>query len=319
MFRKILFATTASSACEHAAHVAFEMARKYDANLFTFHVFGVPSHGNSPFVLDIKTGEEESMYDLEYTSWVKEEVRNIYSDDIQKTAHCEIDCCVGVPYREILRKARKEKVDAIVMGSHTCVSNVEALHYRNVVGNTMQMVAKNARCPVFIISRPCNRCLWEFGSLVFATDFSRSSLSAFHFAANLARKIGSKLLLFHSVDITPKQFGYLEDQLSIEHKIEAAKQRMITEYATEILDISHEIHVWEGIPHVELLKFSREMESDLIIMAHHNSDDVGEDGLLGSMVEHVVLRSKCPVVSLNCPRPFIQTAGHLERRVADAH
>ena len=105
MFHKILFATTASSACESAARVAFDMAQKYDTSLYAFHVFGVPSHGSSPFVMDVKTGEEESMYDLEYTSWVREEVRNIYAEDIGKTSHCEIECCVGVPYREILRKA----------------------------------------------------------------------------------------------------------------------------------------------------------------------------------------------------------------------
>jgi nucleotide-binding universal stress UspA family protein len=305
MFQKILFATTASSACESAARVAFDLARKYDANLFAFHVFGVPSHGNSPFVMDVKTGEEENMYDPEYTSWVREEVRSIYADEIEKTPRCEIDCQVGVPYREILRKARKEDVDAIVMGSHTCISNVEALQYRNVVGNTMQMVAKNARCPVFIISRPCGTSFWELNTLVFATDFSRASFAAFRFASALARRVQCRMMIFHSVDITPRRFGILEDQVSIERKIEAAKSRIRLEYAPELEGIKHEVHVWEGIPHVELLKFAREKGAELVVMAHHNTEVVGEDGLLGSMVEQVVLRSQCPVVSVNKPRTLL--------------
>lgn len=320
MFRKILFATTASSSCESAAQVAFGLARKYDADLFTFHVFGVPSHGNSPFVVDVKTGDEENMYDLEYTSWVREEVRSIYADEIEKTPHCEIECRVGVPYREILRKARKEAVDAIVMGSHSCIENTQARHYRNVVGNTMQMVAKNARCPVFIITRPCNTCMWQFKTIVFGTDFSRAAHSAFYFAASMARQIHSRLLIFHSVDITPFQFGRLEDQFVIETKLEKAKARIEQEYLPDMLDLDYEIHVWEGVPHVELLKFSREKKADLIIVAHHNSDVVGEDGLLGSMVEQVVLRSRCPVVSVNHPLPAVSTGlWEMEKGFADAH
>ncbi len=40
MFKKILFATTASPACDHAARVAFDMAKRYNAKLMVFHVLG---------------------------------------------------------------------------------------------------------------------------------------------------------------------------------------------------------------------------------------------------------------------------------------
>ena len=43
MFEKILFATTATSACDHAAHVAFDLAKKYKSEFHLFHVFGLPS------------------------------------------------------------------------------------------------------------------------------------------------------------------------------------------------------------------------------------------------------------------------------------
>lgn len=319
MFGKILFATTASPACDSAAHVAFCLARRYKAQLFLFHVFGVPSHGNSTVVKDMKTGEHEGVYDMEYAAWVREEIRSFYTKDLEKTDQCEIECRVGVPYREILRKARKENVDTIIMGSHTCIEDTQALHYRNVVGNTMQMVAKHARCPVFIISRPCNIRLWELKTIVFATDFSKASLFAFQFAATMARQIHSKLLIFHSVDITPHQFGRLEDQLVIEKKLDAAKTRIKHSYLKDIKDLDHEIHVWEGIPHVELLKFSREKQSDLIIVAHHNSDLPDEEGMLGSMVEEVVVRSRCPVVSVNHPQS-VQTNDlwEMEKGVSDA-
>lgn len=308
MFRKILFATTATPACDSAAKVAFKLARKYKARLLMFHVFGVPTHGNSTYVLDVKSGGTANEFDQEYTAWIREELRNIYAEEIKQSPGIEIDCSVGVPYREILRKARKEDVDAIVMGSHTCLPEGETTRFRNVVGNTMQLVAKNAKCPLFIISRPCKTCLSESSTIVCATDFSKASLSAFTFACSMAKQINSRLLIFHSVDITPHHFGILEGQSSIEKKLNDAHQRIEQEYLPLMKGVkNHEIHVWEGIPHVELLKFIRETNANLVVMAHHNTDKPNEEGQFGSMVEQVVLRSSCPVVSVNKPQAEKQT------------
>jgi nucleotide-binding universal stress UspA family protein len=50
MFKKILFATTASPVCDDAAKVAFDLELKWDAQLIVYHVLGIPSRGFSPFV-----------------------------------------------------------------------------------------------------------------------------------------------------------------------------------------------------------------------------------------------------------------------------
>ncbi|MDA8136230.1 MAG: universal stress protein [Desulfobacteraceae bacterium] len=47
------------------------------------------------------------------------------------------------------------------------------------------------------------------------------------------------------------------------------------------------------------MKFARETSGDLIVMAHHTKDIDPEEALLGSTVEQVVLRSACPVASVN--------------------
>ncbi len=60
MFKKILFATTASPACDNAAKVAFDLEMKWDAKLCVFHVLGVPSRGFSSFVTDVRTGEDRA-------------------------------------------------------------------------------------------------------------------------------------------------------------------------------------------------------------------------------------------------------------------
>jgi nucleotide-binding universal stress UspA family protein len=64
---------------------------------------------------------------------------------------------------------------------------------------------------------------------------------------------------------------------------------------------NYEVEVWEGIPYVEILKFARERNGDLIVMAHHTREVDPDDAVLGSTVEQVVLRAACPVASVNRP------------------
>ncbi len=299
MFNNILFATTVSPACNDAASVAYDLAKRYQSSLHTFHVFGIPTRGASPFVVDVRTGEEE-FHDEDYTAWVKEEIKHTYASLSEGTDCCTIDCTVGAPSTEILRKARKEDADLIVMGAHTRQEDVGAARYRHILGSTMQKVAKSARCPVMIVSRPCNTCFWYFSNIIFGTDFSKASYSAFKWALNVAKEIGCKLYLFHAVDISNVQLGKIEAQEEIETRVNDAREKMEKLYVSEMGGFdNYEIEIWEGIPYVEILKFAREKSGDLIVMSHHTREVDPEKALLGSTVEQVVLRSACPVASVN--------------------
>lgn len=301
MFKTILFATTASPTCDEAAKVAFDLAKKYDSKLYVFHVFGIPTHGASPFVVDIRTGEEET-YDEDYTAWVREEMKNTYAIQLEDADDCVIDCTVGAPHSSILRKARDLDADLIVMGAHTRQEDVGAARYRHIVGSTMQKVARGARCPVLIINRPCTTCFWYFSNILFGTDFSKASLSAFLFAYRTAKAIGCKLYLFHAIDISDFQFGRIAGQEEIEQKIQTARKKIEAIYVSRMKDFdNYEIEIMEGIPHVEILKLARDKSVDLIVMAHHTREIDPEKALLGSTVEQVVLRSACPVASVNRP------------------
>ena len=301
MFKKILFATTASPACHAAAKIAFELAEKYESELILFHVFGVPSHGSSFFVTDYVTGEQDNV-GPDYIEWVKDEMKNTYEKQIQKHGMPEIEVLAGIPSTEILRFARKNEVDCIIMGAHTREDESGAKRFRGIVGTTMQTVAQRARCPVLIISRPCETCFWYFNKIIFGTDFSKASLSAFKFAYKMAEHIGCKLYLFHALNIDKSQAGVAQDQQAIEDDIQAAKLRMQTEYVSLMDDFdNYEIAIWEGTPYVELLKFAREKSADLVVMAHHTRNIDPDEALLGTTVEQVVLRSACPVASVNRP------------------
>jgi nucleotide-binding universal stress UspA family protein len=301
MFNKILFATTASPTCDNAAKVAFDLELKWDAKLYVFHVLGIPSRGYSPFITDVRTGELMEP-DPDYIDWVKEEMKNTYDTLLSDSENAVIEAAVGVPSREILRKARKEDMDLIIMGSHTRQEDVGASRYRSIVGSTMQRVAKSARCPVVIISRPCTTCWKLFSNIVFGTDFSKASDYAYQWAYKLAKEVGAKLHLFHACDLNTSATGVVIDQSEIENQIAKAKEKIEKRYISKMNGYdNYEMEVREGIPYVEILKFAREKTGDLIVLAHHTKEIDPEEALLGSTVEQVALRSACPVASVNHP------------------
>jgi nucleotide-binding universal stress UspA family protein len=301
MFKKILFATTASPTCDNAAKVAFDLAMKWDAQLYVFHVLGYPTRGFSPFIVDVRTGEVEEQ-DPDYTEWVKEEIKNTYDSLLEDSTDTIIEATVGVPHREILRMARKEDIDLIIMGSHTREEDVGAARYRHVIGSTMQKVAKAARCPVVIISRPCTTCWKLFSNIVFGTDFSKAADSAYLFAYKLANEVGARLHLFHACDINAGSAGPVKGQEEIETMIADARKEIDKRYVSKMNGFdNYDIEVREGTPYVEILKFAREKLGDLIVMAHHTREIDPELAVLGSTVEQVVLRAACPVASVNHP------------------
>ena len=301
MFKKILFATTASPACDHAARVAFDMAKRYNAKLMVFHVLGIPSRGFSQAVKDVRTGEEVT-FNEDYLDWVKEEMKNTYAKQLETHKECTLDAIAGIPHTEILRFARKNNIDLIIMGSSTREEDEDNYAHRNIAGSTLQAVSKSARCPVLILGRPVASFWGGFSNIVFGTDFSKASDAAFLFAHKLAKTLGCTLHLFHAFDISSVHSGKIMEQDEIEDKIMEARQKIKERYVSKLKDFNdYEVEIWEGIPYVEIVKYAREHYADLIVMAHHTRTPTPDKAKLGSTLEQVVLRATCPVASVNRP------------------
>jgi nucleotide-binding universal stress UspA family protein len=297
LFKKILFATSATEACDHAARVAFDMARRYHAHIDVFHVLGVPSHGYSQVVKDLTTGDEVDLDD-NYRDLVKEDIRNYYDHQLQAAENFSIDVAIGHPHREILRIARAENPDIIVMGGTTGASGSYA-HKKAVTGSTFQRVAKAAHCPVLVINRPAASFWGGFSNVVFATDFSDAADHAFAFALKLVNELNCEFHLFHALDITRFQADNAHTQDAVDDQIRKAIQQIKFRYVSKMGDFkSYAMEVWEGIPFVEIVKYAREQQADLIIMAHHARQTDDEAGI-GSVAEQVILRANCPVISIN--------------------
>jgi nucleotide-binding universal stress UspA family protein len=292
MFKKILLATSGAPSTFGAARVAFDMARRYGAEVLVFNVMGVPTKAFSQVVNDVRTGEEIEVDD-EYKAWVEEELKSTFEKQIETVEFSRIILSTGVPHREILRAARENDVDLIVMGASSGDSSV---YRKGYPGSTLQRVAKAARCPVMTVHRETASYWGGFGNIVFATDFSKQAAHAFKFALASAEELDCDLTVLHALDIS----GKVLDQNEIEDRLIAARARIRETYDTG--DFKNvDIEVWEGVPYVEIVKMARERSADLIVMAHHSHELDPEKARIGSTMEQVILRAGCPVVSVSKP------------------
>lgn len=297
MFKKILFATSATEASDHAARVAFNMAGTLKAHLNLFHVLGVPTRGFSQVVMDVKTKEKVEIDD-EYISWVEDEIKNYYTKQLSNGIDCSIKAAVGVPHREILRQAREIEPDIIILGGST--GSEEDSVYKASTGSTLQRVAKASPCPILVVNRPAASFWGGLSNIVFGTDFSKASDKAFELALKIAHALNCELHIFHALDIS---FTHIERNMSqdeIEQKIREAYRMIRFKYVSKMKgNKNYSMDVWEGIPYVEIVKYSREKHADLIVMAH-NSRKLDTDGpKIGSNMEQVIMRAGCPVISVN--------------------
>ncbi len=301
MFKKILFATTSIPSSDAPARVAFDFAKRYDATLNVIHVFGIPGRGFSQTVKNIRTGDEIDLHD-EFLQQIRDELELMYAEQIKNYKECTFDILEGIPSKEILRAVREKDIDLIVMGARTYQDKIEKASQRHLAGLTLQKVARAARCPVLIISRPAASFWGGISKIVFATDFSKASDSAFRFAYKLVKTFECSFNLFHAMDISSNPFEMTRDQDALEDRIREARAKIREKYVSRMEGFhDYEIDVWEGIPYVEVVKYAREKYADLIAMAHHTREMDPETAVLGTTVEQVVLRSNCPVISVNHP------------------
>ena len=298
MFKKILFATSATKACDHAARVAFNISRLYNSHMNILHIIGVPGRGFSQEVTDVKTKEKVEVDD-EYIAWVKEEIKTYYAEYLPKTESYEIKTHIGYPHREILREIRKNRPDLLVMGGSTD-SEGNSVYKFESIGSTLQKVSKTSDCPVLLVNRAAASFWGSITKVVFATDFSKSSDAAFDFACKLARNIGCELHIFHAQNIKLSPESEIFSQDAIEQRMREKLRFFRKKYISKMEGIeNYSIEIWEGTPYIEIVKYAREKYADLIVMAHNSKNPGTEAEKLGSNIKQVILRAGSPVLCIN--------------------
>ncbi len=140
-FSKILFPTDFSEWAEYAGRYALSIAKKYGSKVYVAHVVE-PFTYAADFGIDYGTQFKE----MEATA------RRLLDDSVasMKKAGADIDSVLlsGNPYAEIIKLAKKEEVDLIVMATHGRTA-IEHL----LMGNVAEKVLRKSPCPVLTVKK----------------------------------------------------------------------------------------------------------------------------------------------------------------------
>ena len=139
----------------------------------------------------------------------------------------------------------------------------------------------------------------EFGKILFPTDCSESAENASRYALSLAKKYGSKVYVIHVIEPFTYTTEFGLDFSAQLKEMEASARRLLDDVAASIkknnLDV--ESVLITGEPFVEIIKYARKEQVDLIVMATHGRSGI-EHMLMGSVAEKVVRKSPCPVLTI---------------------
>jgi nucleotide-binding universal stress UspA family protein len=142
---KILCPTDFSDFSLYALDYALSFAEQYKAKLLLLHVVDVFLHDPAYFAPYVPDRTMFSGYEENAHSRLKE----IVEQKVPAGIETEILVKEGRAFVEIVRVAKEQKVDIIVMGTHGRTGLSHAMF-----GSTAEKVVRKAPCPVLSIKHP---------------------------------------------------------------------------------------------------------------------------------------------------------------------
>jgi nucleotide-binding universal stress UspA family protein len=211
----------------------------------------------------------------------------------------------GGASQEICRLADRIGTDLIIISTH---GNTGLKHF--VLGSTAERIVRHASCPVMVIRRkdakrasrngkPASRMLF-FRKIVVPIDFSACSFKGLAYAKGLAKRLGSTLVLIHSLPpqyyVTSEEYGRYDLPLlmgQIENSAREQLRKLVETAKREGIKVEATLEI--GHPGQQICSRAQDRGADLIVTSTH-----GKTGLqhvfLGSTAEYVVRHATCPVL-----------------------
>lgn len=146
-FQRILLATDFSETSSYAVEHAILIARTLNAELHVLHVL----ENDIPAVMDggVYLPPNYSDFLEELDKLAAEKLEAVVSRDDRDKISVTLVMRRGAPFLEIIRYARDQNMDLIVLGTHGRGALAHVL-----LGNVAEKVVRHASCPVLTIGHP---------------------------------------------------------------------------------------------------------------------------------------------------------------------
>lgn len=138
--------------------------------------------------------------------------------------------------------------------------------------------------------------------ILLPTDFSKLSATATMYACELATKFAAELHLLHTLEILPDATPDFVMGLALPryiHESKAAAEKSLAAVLDPQWSKGKTVisAVVEGSPQVEIIRYARQQNIDLIVLSTHGRTGLTHV-LMGSVAESVVRTAPCPVLTM---------------------
>ena len=149
-YKNILYCSDFSEEAEMAFHHAVDFCQRYGAKLHLLHVL----HSEYKYMRHIvdeyvNSDKKEQVADEALMKQAESDLKSRYGGRLENCSQVDFSVRIGVPFVEIVRYARENEVDFIVMGA----SGSSELD-KQTFGSTVENVARRAHCHVMAIRNP---------------------------------------------------------------------------------------------------------------------------------------------------------------------
>ncbi len=139
---KILVPTDFSDGARHALRYGISFAREYQSELLLLHVVETVA---APYASDLFPVPMAEVFQ-ELSAYARGELQKLAEQAAAKGVNARTLVVQGKPSLEIMRVAREETIDMIVLGTHGKGVLDQALF-----GSTTERVVRKAPCPVLTV------------------------------------------------------------------------------------------------------------------------------------------------------------------------
>ena len=283
MIHKILWASDGSKDSIQALKYAELLAKEYKAQIFSLLV--IPDYYD---IAEQFPSDEKQRF----AKWIEETkakerkaLEDIGKDFKEKGISFKIEITSGIPYREILRIADREKVDLIALGKGRAVE-------KSILGGTALKVLRRSPLPV-LTAREDGKSL-EIKRILVPVDLSHGLSKDLKYAVELSKVFSATIYLLNVVEVGEHAFPpEIAEQMrgfSYKEIVESMGKVKIKENIEAYAEVAK--NAWRGI-----VKFEDERDIDLIVMMSYGGGKLKED-FIGSVAERVIQESVCPVITM---------------------
>jgi nucleotide-binding universal stress UspA family protein len=136
------------------------------------------------------------------------------------------------------------------------------------------------------------------------TDFSELSLHALRYGREFAEQFQAQLHCLHVVDESQQYWTAMGPEATpigpaMDEVVAAAEEHLRVFADTHLADLKPppETKLVVGKPFLEIIRYAREADCDLIVLATHGHTGLMH-ALMGSTAEKVVRKAPCPVLTV---------------------